>query len=118
MTTLALSQPVESFGKTITEITFREPKGGDMIPCGSPFMIVQREDEDGDGVVPIPGSIAKYVSRLTGLTPGAVKDLSAYDFMEATQIVIGFFGEAPTGPAGAAPRAGSTSATNSPDSGA
>lgn len=115
MTTLVLKKPVESFGKSVAEITFRELKGGDLIPCGSPFMLVQRDDEDGDGVLPMPGAIAKYITRLTGLTPGAVKDMSAPDFMEATQIVIGFFGEEPSG---SAPRDGSISPTKSPASGA
>lgn len=85
-----LSSPVMLFGEDLEEVEFREPLGKDIRQLGFPFKI--HEDES---VEPLAGTIAKYMARLSKMTPATVDALSAPDFNECMTAVMGFFGNAP-----------------------
>lgn len=114
MTTLKLEWPVESFDQEIAELTFRKPTGKDLRACGFPFIILTAGDDEQGGVLPQAGPIAKYVTRLAGVSMSAVDKMSVNDLFQATQIIMDFFGEE----AGSSTRnAASNTTTTSPDSG-
>ena len=89
-----LKKPIQAHGDEVRELTFREPNGDDIITCGYPLQM------SGDGTfVPLAGTIAKYIARLGNIPPSSVKQMSAPDFGDCMQEIIGFFSETDTSPA-------------------
>ena len=85
--TVILTEPIKAHGQELEEITFKEPTGEEIMVCGYPLQIA-----DGSAI-PITTAIGKYISKLTGIPPNAVKKLHRNDFAKCTEIVLGFFGE-------------------------
>jgi Phage tail assembly chaperone proteins, E, or 41 or 14 len=93
MKAVKLKQPIEAYGDTVTEITFREPTGKDIRKCGVMF----KSWTDESGVVcngADAEAVARSISHLGNLPMGAVDALSAHDFMECMQAVTSFFSDA------------------------
>lgn len=84
--TIQLGKPITAHGAEISELTLREPNAGDVMECGYPLGM------QGDLVIPQAGAIARMVSRLAGIPPSSVKQLSMADYNSAMGAVLGFFG--------------------------
>jgi hypothetical protein len=83
---IPLSTPIMAHGQELTELHLRKPVGEDIIACGYPLQI-------GEGVAtPLAGACAKYIARLAGIPPSAVKSMAAEDFGTAIGVIVGFFG--------------------------
>ena len=99
MTALKLSKPIKAHGEDVAELAFREPTGKDLRTCGMPYSMLDRDGAV--GLVIDAGAVAKLISALAGIPTSSVDQLSARDFQEATNVIVGFFGP------GAAPAASS-----------
>lgn len=95
-----LKKPVEWHKEEVTEITFREPTGQDLIHCGTPFdMYLPEEDGEGPKIARVnAGCIAKLIARCgssgdgTRLGAGFVNKLVTEDFMSCQNEILAFFG--------------------------
>lgn len=84
---VALSKPIQAHGEQVSELSFDEPTGGDIMSCGYPLQI-------GDGTAtPIASVVAKYIVRLGKVPPSAVSQMSAGDFQKCVAAILPFFGE-------------------------
>lgn len=86
---MKLSKPIQAHGETLTELTFREPNGGDLLQCGFPFkteMAASNPIRHVDMEV-----IGRYISSLAGIPPISVKQLSLIDGTRAMGVVLDFF---------------------------
>lgn len=83
---IKLARPITAHGVEVNELTLREPNAGDVMECGYPLAI------DGSSVIPQAASISKMISRLAGIPPSSVKQLSMPDYNAAMGAVLGFFG--------------------------
>ena len=86
-TTITLRKPLEIAGEVVSELTLREPLGGDIRRCGIPFTV-----KAGDVVIDSE-AIAKYISVLAVVPPSTVDKLSAPDFLDCQNAVMLFFSE-------------------------
>lgn len=107
MTTLTLTRPIRVLDKDVTEITFREPTGADLVRCGFPVRILTGGATEID-----TGAVARLIAALAGIPPNAVERLAIPDFSAAMTTVMGFFGASAT--AGSS----STDTSTAPASGA
>ena len=89
--TVKLSQPIEAHGEKLEELKLREPKGRDMIRCGIPYEIEQRDT--GPVSRAVMGSVANYISVLAEIPPSSVAEMCVEDFSRAMVVVMGFFQE-------------------------
>lgn len=102
--TLPLSQEVEAYGEKLGSLTFRPPRGEDFMVCGYPMIMLSSASMDQDGDQP-PGdigeaearpnatAISKLIARLANIPLGAVKKMSAADWMASMGVVLSFLGE-------------------------
>ena len=67
--TLDLQRPIEAHGETVTRLTFREPRAGDL-----------RDFKIGDNTV---GNFMPLISTLAGIPPSAVEGMHPCDLFEA-----------------------------------
>ena len=82
--TVALQYPIEANGETLTSLTLRRPKMGDMKAM--------------DGVTGDVARQAALIGALAGIPPSSVDELDGEDFMTISSAVADFFGGAlPTG---------------------
>jgi len=93
MTTVTLTRPIQAHGEERKAIDLREPTGADIIACGgNPACGIQT---DAGTVLMISATvIGAYLSRLGGIPPSSVAQLSAADWMRCQNAVTGFFNEA------------------------
>lgn len=97
--TVKLKKPVDWHKQQVTEVTFREPTGEDIIQCGTPLdMYLPEGDGDELQVARInSGAAAKLIARCghtadgAALGSGFVKKLSVQDFMECQAEILSFF---------------------------
>ena len=73
MATLDLTQPIEAHGETLTRLTFRPPRAGDM-----------RAWRIGDTSV---GNFMPLISALAGIPPSSVELMSPTDLFAAIDLV-------------------------------
>jgi len=96
MSSLKLLVPIQAYGETVTELTFREPIGKDLRACGFPFKFESGEG-DGPGYShPNAQAIHALIARLANIPPGSVDTLCLADFAAAMEVVTGFFGQRPS----------------------
>lgn len=87
MTAITLTKSVKRGDEEISVLDLREPTAGDVMECGYPLTI-------GDGeATPNADVIGKLISKLAGVPPSVVKQLSVSDFQACLGVVLGFFGE-------------------------
>jgi hypothetical protein len=91
MASITLSKPVQAHGKDITEITFREPNGGDVAACGFPFRFTVNEDQT-QTIEPQAAAITQMMSRLGDVPLSTIRALPFSDWMEGMGAVFTFFG--------------------------
>lgn len=84
---ITLTKPIKLGEEEIRELDLREPTAGDVMECGYPLTI--GEDE----ATPNAAVIGKLISRLAGVPPSFVKQLSMHDFQACLGVVLGFFGD-------------------------
>lgn len=98
--TVKLKKPVDWHKEEVTEVTFREPVGKDLIQCGTPFdMYVPDDDGAGLKLARVnAGCIAKLIARCgtsqsgSVLGSGFVDKLSVDDFTSCQNEILAFFG--------------------------
>lgn len=92
---LTLSKPISAHDEKISELTFREPTGDDLMACGEmPFALETKKS--GATLTHIStDALALYIERLAGIPMSSVKQMTPKDFMGAFGIVAGFFGDTP-----------------------
>lgn len=79
----------EGTGK-ISELVLNRPNGEVCMDLGNPYRIKHFED----GSVsqdPNMAVLGHYISRLAAIPMSSVKSMDPWDFVQATQIVLGFF---------------------------
>ena len=90
---LKLTAPIKAHGEMVSELSFREPVGSDIINCGYPFRSVGSGNEVQRTTD--TKSVAAYISDLAQIPPSSVGQLSVADFQEAMLIVLGFLAPTP-----------------------
>jgi hypothetical protein len=90
---LELKTPVKMGPETIEKLTFKQPKGRDMMQCGYPFRVIgvgmgitSEVQRAVDTKV-----VGAFISNLAQIPPFAVNELSVPDFNAAMEIVLSFF---------------------------
>lgn len=100
MSEVSLRAPISWHNEEVSQLTFREPTGEDLVHCGTPFdMFLPEEGTDQTVMIARINaqSIGKLIARLASTeegTPagkGIVKKLSAPDFMKCQEAVLSFF---------------------------
>ena len=89
---LTLTSPITAHGEQIGTLTFREPKGADMVACGIP--IVATAVKSGMRMEINAEAMADWIAALAGIPPSAVAALSFADMAAAMGTVVGFFAAA------------------------
>lgn len=94
MTKLKLTKPIEAHNEELTELAFKEPNAGDIAKCGIPMAFYSTPDNPEIEKTDINAMvILGYIVRLAGIPKSSAIQLCARDFLEAQNIIIGFFGE-------------------------
>ena len=84
--TFKLRKPIKAHGEDVTETILREPTPLDIAAGGYPMVVHQ------DGSIGFDsGSVHRLISRLTGLPPTSVEQMSRVDYLVHFNVVTGFF---------------------------
>ena len=113
--TIMLTSPITAHGEDIDQISLRPPTTADLIDLGQPMRLLPGNGLDEAAIEVRMNVVAHYVARLAAIPLSSVKALSLSDFGKATQAVLGFFGEGPSGPSEATSPS-PTASSNSPGS--
>jgi hypothetical protein len=112
MASVTLLKPIEAYGETVRELTFREPTAKDFRACGIPFEIVAGGDDSGATRLHFDASaVLGLIAKLTNVPPSTIDTLCLVDFMACQAVVLGFFGDQGSG------STSSTGITTSPGNG-
>ena len=112
---IILSTPITAHGEEMDQINLRPPTTADLIDLGQPMRLLPGNGLDEAAIEVRMNVVAHYVARLAAIPLSSVKALSLSDFGKATQAVLGFFGEGPSGPSEAT-ISSPTASSNSPGS--
>jgi len=83
---LPLRKPVNAHGEMVSELTFREPTGGDIADCGNPIV------PGGTGRMQFDGPVmTEMMARLAVVTPKTIRDLHPKDWTNGAYMIAGFF---------------------------
>ena len=85
-----LTKAINAHGEEVAELDLREPTGRDVQDIGFPYLIVMTGDEQALQIQ--VKTVGKYVSKLAGIPPSSVDQLSAGDLSTLTGAVMSFFG--------------------------
>jgi hypothetical protein len=86
-----LSKPIKVAGEEVRELSYRDPSVDDADACGEMPYSMQR-----DGIpIPRPAACVFFISRMAGIPPSSVKQMSGWDFNMLSQEVISFFWVSP-----------------------
>ena len=85
--TQKLSKEIDTIKGKASELVFQEPTGLELRKIGMPFII-----KDG-GIEIDSNKIALYIEKCCGLGVNDSNGLSLPDFVEAQNVVLGFFGQ-------------------------
>jgi hypothetical protein len=113
--TIALNTPISAHGEEIDQITLRQPTTADLIDLGQPMRLLPGSGGEETAIDIRMNVVAHYVARLAAIPLSSVKALSLADFSQATQVVLGFFGEGKA-PDGETTRSSPSASSNSPGS--
>lgn len=92
MASIKLSAPIDGQGQKITEIEMREPRYGDYMELGAPFVWIY---VDGGGFEQETSSITRaWVERLCDIDPNFLHNLNLKDTLALRNAVMRFFREA------------------------
>lgn len=93
--TLKLMSPVQLHGAMISEISFREPRGGEFLDLGEPRVITRTKD-DSIFLIENDAAIKAYVQSCVEGNDGPVvlQLLSLADMRAAKELVLSFFTDA------------------------
>lgn len=88
MSTVTLSKPIKAYGEDVLEFELREPTGAEIRKIGAPITFKDDGSYDFD-----MNRVAKYVATLATppLTPNAVDQVAAQDWMKMAAALIPFF---------------------------
>lgn len=89
--TVQLTKPISAHGEQLPALTLREPETGDIIDIGLPTLFIIGEGEE-TGMEIRQKVIAKYISKLGGIPPSSVREMSPKDYSACSAAVMGFFG--------------------------
>lgn len=88
MEAIKLTKPIMVGESEIAELQLREPKVEDVEALGVPYAFTP------DGMPePKPAVMSRYISRLAGIPPSAVRSMSLRDYQTAMFRVASFFGQ-------------------------
>lgn len=88
---LNLTKTIKTFsGAEVSQITFREPTGDDLIHCGMPWAY-EMDDQGRQTRVTNTRAVGRYIERLCGVEAQVAHMMAVPDFLEAVGIVSGFF---------------------------
>jgi hypothetical protein len=86
-----LTKPITAHGAEIAELELREPTGQEIIDIGFPYLIVIGDDDEQSMRIQVK-TVAKYISKLSGIPPSSVGNLSPNDISRLAGVVLSFFG--------------------------
>lgn len=87
---IKLTKPIKAHGEEVSELELKEPTGRDVQDIGFPYLILIVGDEQALQIQ--VKTVGKYVSKLAGIPPSSVDQLSAGDLNTLTGAVMSFFG--------------------------
>lgn len=90
--TVALSEPIQAHGGTLSELNIRPPTGKDLRIAGYPFRIAGTGEKS--EMVPDAAILSRLISDLAGVPLSSVDMLTAHDWQSCMTAVSGFL--APT----------------------
>lgn len=94
--TLALKKPIQAGDKEISELTFREPTGGDIMELGQPTLLLPSADGTSVAVEVRAGVIGRYIMKLAAIPLPSVKALAPSDFARCQGVVMDFLTDGDT----------------------
>ena len=86
--TFKLKKEITANGEQVSELELREPVAKDLIEIGMPLGF----NADGSSEIKMQ-VVAKYISRLAGIPPSAVLEITPTDLMGLALEVVDFFNE-------------------------
>lgn len=90
-TILKLRTPIQANGEQLAELSFRAPKGADIVVAGMPFA---RQEDAITGAVTAKydaPALRQLISRQAGIPTSSVDAMDVRDWRDASAIVMGFF---------------------------
>lgn len=87
---IKLNKSIKAHGEEVTELDLKEPTGRDVQDIGFPYLIMMNGDDQALQIQ--VKTVGKYVSKLAGIPPSSVDQLSAGDLSTLTGAVMSFFG--------------------------
>ncbi|MDP3088869.1 MAG: phage tail assembly protein [Methylotenera sp.] len=87
---ITLTKSITAHGEPITEIELREPTGREVQDIGFPYLVLMNDDTEAIQIQ--AKAVGKYVSKLAGIPPSSVDQMSAADLSACTGVVMSFFG--------------------------
>jgi len=88
---MKLTRPITAHDQELSEITLREPTGQEILDIGFPYLIIVGEGDE-TAMEIRSKTIGKYISKLAGIPPSSVGQLSGADLSGLMAVVLGFFG--------------------------
>lgn len=88
---IPLSKPITAHGAQVSEITLRDPEPEDVMALGMPQLMIPSADGTTVGIEVRSKICGAYISRLAGIPPSSVKQMTLPDFMRCQNAVMGFF---------------------------
>jgi hypothetical protein len=87
--TISLTKPIHAYGEDLSELTFREPSGGDIAAAGMPvrFDLSKAEPDIEFNAT----EMTAMLSRLASVPPSSIALLTAGDWISAAYAVAPFF---------------------------
>ena len=87
-----LRKAITDYGKSVDEITLREPTVDDLLLIGAyPFTNTMNQETEEVEMRIKPKYVKKYISVLGNLTNSAVSQIDMKDFFEISNALMGFF---------------------------
>ena len=87
---VTLSKAITAHNEEVTALELREPTGKDVQELGFPYLIIMRDDDQALQIQ--VKTVGKYISRLAGIPPSSVDQLTAGDLSTMAGAVMSFFG--------------------------
>lgn len=85
----ALSRPVQAHGEDVSELSFREPTGSDIIAVGNPVVIDMASDPP--KISHDERKLAAMLARLAEVPPSTIGKMAPQDFVGAGWLITPFF---------------------------
>lgn len=87
-----LSTPIQAHDEELRALSFRDLTAKDIRTMGYPFTFTTKGEVQADAAI-----MTRYIVALANIPTSSVDQLAPFDFLQATQVIMGFFAPATAG---------------------